>query len=779
MKSYIPHSNGIKTTMEKSITLNSALPLSPLLLGLGCALVFGAIQPVFAATAKPDLTISIKQPNPALKATAMSQIEVRVSNIGGATASAPIELTFTLPTNVSAPLKFSRIADHWLCITSNQTVTCTFDQALASGVNTRLRIPVTPAANTVGLIPTPFVASVTPVINETNLANNGPVNMKPTNAVAALALTGIVDPSGTYSQPVLSPTSIPKYATPLPNLYAPFLRHIPNTTLVPGTDSYTLDIKQVKAQILPPGFPATDVFAYGDPARPDSFTYPAHSIEARSTKPEVNASGLGKPTKVQYLNTLTASQHIVPVDHSIHGARDGEPDIRSVGHLHGAQIINEKSDGYPEAWHASNGQSGVPMTIPSVAYNANPFDYSNTQEATTLWFHDHTLGMTRLNSYAGLAGLYLLRDDNEMAMINANKLPNGAHEIPLVLQDRMFHTDSSLAYPDVDVIGTGATPSTVPEYFGDVMVVNGVAWPYLQVEPRKYRFRVLNASNSRFYKVSLQNGTNTTPIRFQVIGTEGGFLNAPTNTSSLIIAPAERYDIIVDFSTLKGRNITLRNAAGTPFGGAGAVPVTAGLHDQLMQFKVNLPLSASPLVTLPTSLRTPIAALPTTMSTPVHQVLLAETVDTFGRILPILGTPQDGLRSWMDPVTEHPLTGTVETWEIFNNSADAHPVHIHDGAFQVLERQPFTATLGTSGQLTNITYPAAATPVLATENGWKETVIAYPSLLVNPAAVPGDIVNGQVTRVRMKFEGPGQFVWHCHIMEHEDHDMMRPMSVLQ
>jgi spore coat protein A, manganese oxidase len=770
-----------------------------------------------AVSLRPDLSVAINQPAPALKAPAMSQVQVRVNNLGG-TTPAPINLSFTLPANVSAPLKFSRIGEHWLCKTVGQIVSCSFDQPLAAGLNTRLRIPVIP--NLSGVLATPFQASVAPVTGETNIANNS-ATMAVTTAVTTWVGTGVVDASQSYTNPVLSPMKIRNaaYSLPLPNPLAPSYTHTPNTVIAPGADSYTLDIKKVKAQILPPGFPATDVFVYGDPAHPDTFTYPAHSIVARSTHVS-NTSGLGKPTKVQYLNTLTATTHLLPVDHSIMGASGSatEPDIRSVGHLHGASPINENSDGYPEAWHSPTGVNGTPMSAnPPVAYNSNPFDYLNRQEATMLWYHDHSLGLTRLNMYSGLAGLYVLRDDNEMAMINSNKLPSGLYEVPLVLQDRMFNVDGSLAYPDITPIAATATtaatsigslaaPSMVPEFFGDVMVVNGVAWPYLQVEPRKYRFRVLNASNARFYTLSLVAGTTAVPMT--VIGTEGGFRNAPLpNVNTLTIGPAERYDIIVDFSTpaLLGKNITLKNSALVPYPNGGGTAIIPKLHDQLMQFRVNLPLTAAmPAVTLPASLRT--AVIPALVQTdplaPTNKVLLGETVDLtrtvgavdpvtnaivmdpdnptqqlmLGRIKPTLGTPTAGFLGWMDPATETPFANTVETWELFNTSLDAHPVHIHDGLFQVVNSQEFTATLGANGAISNIVPFGPVTLALTTENGWKETVIALPS-----ATLPIDgatTITGKVTRIRMKFEGGGQFVWHCHITEHEDNDMMRPMKVL-
>lgn len=760
----------------------------------------------------PNLSINISQPRPALKETAMSQVEVRVNNVGGI-ANAPINVTLTLPANVSAPLKFSRVADHWLCTTTGQIVSCSFNQALGAGTNTRLRIPVTPAANTKNTVPAPFVATVTPLLNELVVNNNGPVSMTPAIAVTPLALTGIVDATGTYSNLVLDPMTIPRFALPMPNLSTAFYKHKPNTT-DPTVDRYTLDVKQVKAQILPPGFPATDVFAYGDPTLPATFTYPAHTIEARSTDP-ANAPLSGRPVQVQFMNTglLPVTQHLLPIDRTIHGADAGEPSIRTVAHLHGARVINETSDGYPEAWSTPNGVIGTPMTTTNNLYNPGPFNYSNQQESTMMWYHDHAMGLTRLNVYAGMAGVYMLRDDNEIAMINANKLPSGQHEVPLVLQDRMFDAKGNLAYPDKVVLANGTTvgslqsPSMVPEFFGDVMVVNGVAWPYLQVEPRKYRFRILNASNARFYTLALSGLGRTggaAPVTFQVIGAEGGFLNAPQSVTSLTIGPAERYDIIIDFATLNGRNVTLNNSARAPFGRTVMCPVanlnciqpgvlpTAGLHDQLMQFRVNLPLSAAPLVTLPASLRSiAVPAVATLPAVAVRKVLLGEGTDILNRILPLSGTPDFGFKTWMDTATETPVPGSEEIWEIYNTSMDAHPVHMHSSAFQVIDRQSFTATLGgLDGHLVPGSVVLGVKKLLpTTETAWKETVIAYPSEKNNSSLplVVGQTIIGEITRVRMKFDTPppqvpggaagGQFVWHCHITEHEDHDMMRPLTI--
>ncbi|MEQ1558586.1 MAG: multicopper oxidase domain-containing protein [Methyloglobulus sp.] len=543
------------------------------------------------------------------------------------------------------------------------------------------------------------------------------------------------------------------------------------------------------------------------------------------------------PAQVQYTNTLSATlQHFLPVDKTIHGTMMGEPDIRSVVHLHGNRIVDQASDGFPEAWISPTGT--LPM-LPRVPPNLSPFQYTNNQEASLLWYHDHTIGMTRLNVFAGMAGLYIVRDTNEQTLITNNQLPSGRYEVPLVIQDRTFKLDGSLAYPDKDpntLLGGIANPSVVPEFFGNVIVVNGTAWPYFQVEPKKYRLRLLNGSNARFYTMDFKF-TDTTVIPsqdyyvpFQVIATDSGLLNAPVpatiGTSSitptvpaLTMAPAERYDIIIDFTGLGGKNITMTNSAPVPFGRTQpcttaippcvppGIPATGTMQGQIMQFKVNAPAVSSPAITIPAALRTPIVPL---VNTPAHQVLLVETKDDKGRITPMLGTLNNGWIDFMgdhidytkNPIqvtpigdTDKPARNSVQTWEIFNSTLDAHPIHLHDGAFQPIERQPFSAILGPGGSLTDICYsstprqPKSGTvvpacppvtppsPVLAREKGWKDTMLVYPSENNTPTINIGGIVKGQVTRVNIKFEGPGLFVWHCHITEHEDHDMMRPLAV--
>jgi spore coat protein A len=223
--------------------------------------------------------------------------------------------------------------------------------------------------------------------------------------------------------------------------------------------------------------------------------------------------------------------------------------------LHGSRIP-PNSDGYPEAWFTR----GFAKTGPF--FTNKIYNYPNQQRATTLWYHDHALGITRLNIYVGLAGFYLIRDKEEESL----PLPKAPYEIPLMITDRSFNPDGSLFYPTRpspdDLKKPEAripNPSVVPEFFGDTILVNGKVWPFLNVEPRKYRFRILNASNARFYHFKLDSGQP-----FFQIGTDGGLLEKPIKVSQILLAPAERADVIVDFSKFTGKTITMTNDAAAP-----------------------------------------------------------------------------------------------------------------------------------------------------------------------------------------------------------------------
>lgn len=747
----------------------------------------------------------------AVYAGAKSILPVTFKNVGNTATPLPVEVVISLPTfnnaagqlvRLTTPIKF--MFKNWTFKSTypatETTVNCSRAVAMAALESVQLQIPVTPSANSLGTLPT-FKAtlSANAAIWDPNPANDL-LTVTAAAAVKAITLTTYnanLDPFAVVSQysvvsNIINPASIPKWQNELPNLAHPFYRHTPDTTTFLGIDYYSLDVKQIGTQVLPAGFPGTPVLAYGDPTRPDTYSFPAHTIVSRSTQANVNAGLVGKPVKIKYSNANLASAnpaYYPIVDTSIHGNNNGEPKLRTVAHLHGAKVNttgvnNQQSDGFPEAWSSPL----IPNTIPmpstlTVPLNANPFDYNNKQESTLLWYHDHTLGMTHGNVYAGLAGAYLVQDDNEIGMMTtattggvagvAKTLPHPNYQIPLIFQDRMFRNNGVFAYPDT-AIGSTVFPSVVPEFFGQVMLVNGVVWPYLDVEPRKYRFRMLNGSNSRFYTFALSNGQT-----FQVLGSDEGFLNNPVlGKSSLTIGPGERYDVIIDFTGVAlNSEIVLTNSAATV-----GIPIT-NIATRILKFRVNQPKSAvipdSLALTATTSLRSAaLGALPTL--TPINaatprQVLLFDNLDAQNRVMPSLGKISKAVPQvtygWMDPITETIGQNTVELWEIYNNTIDSHPIHIHAGHMRVVEHQDFRGIPKTSVPNAALYLPDLVTinklndtvPYkFAEENGWKDTVVTSPYT---------------VTRVIVKFDELGLFVWHCHILEHEDHDMMRPLKL--
>jgi FtsP/CotA-like multicopper oxidase with cupredoxin domain len=599
----------------------------------------------------------------------------------------------------------------------------------------------------------------------------------------------------------LQPGDIPKFVTPLFKPPA-----MPRAGLI----KYKIAARQFKQQMLPPGFSRTTVWGYGSVTDPSTFSSPAHTIE--------NLRGI--PTVVTWVNDLKDAKgnflpHLLPVDPTLHwanppGPRDSRPTFQEtpgpykgpvplVTHAHGIERVEDWADGYPEAWYlpaarnipAGFAQQGTWFQF----FNAKAdtrglggwergeatYRYPNSQEPSTAWFHDHTLGMTHLNVYAGLAGVYVVRslltDDNPTISgsharavlpgpapgVGAN--PFGTYyEIPLVIQDRSFNVDGSLFYPDSRAFfdeytgpyipHTDISPIWNPEFFGNCMVVNGRTWPYLDVEPRRYRFRILNACQSRFVILKFDNPH----VDVWQIGAEGGYLRAPVKLTELLMGPAERADVIVDFGDLKpGAKVTLLNVGpDEPFGGPGFEPADSLSTGLLMQCRVG-PLRSADHSTHPTRLRMP-ELRPLTGGDPRPLALLEKGSTVFdGPASAHLGTMEsEGAveRMWHEPVTENPGPGDTEVWELYNFTEDAHPIHVHEVFFEVVNRQAID--LGT-GKLIGDPRPPEAT-----ENGRKDTVIAYP---------------GEVTRVRMTFGPGGQYVWHCHILEHEDNEMMRPYRI--
>ena len=413
--------------------------------------------------------------------------------------------------------------------------------------------------------------------------------------------------------------------------------------------------------------------------------------------------------------------------------------------MHGARTWPD-SDGYPESWFTSDGRAGP-------YFSPEPSRYPNDQPAATLWYHDHAIGITRLNIYAGLCGLYFIRDDQEDTL----NLPRGRFEIPLILQDRTFHADGSLQYPTAE---NGTHPVWVQEFFGETICVNGKVTPFLEVEPRRYRFRLLNASNSRVYHLRLSS-TDAPP--FQQIGTDSGLLPRPLTLRRLLVSPGERLDFIVDFSGFHRASVEMVNDAPSPYPRGGGV-VPAGV----LQFRVIRPLSSRDTGAVPTTL-VPLDLLDATRA--VRERILAVTEI----VRPADGYTVMGLlggRHWDDAITEDPVAGSTEIWSFANTTGDVHPIHVHLVRFQVLNRQPFDVKRYLeTGQLV-----LTGTPLSPESNerpAWKDTVKTYP---------------GYLTRVIQRFELPAgasvapgdafRYVWHCHMLEHEDNEMMRPYNVV-
>ncbi|MGC1618715.1 MAG: multicopper oxidase [Candidatus Acidiferrum sp.] len=418
----------------------------------------------------------------------------------------------------------------------------------------------------------------------------------------------------------------------------------------------------------------------------------------------------GEEVLVEWANELP-HEHFLPIDHTLHGAEADKPQVRAVAHLHGAKVGPE-SDGYPEDW-----------IVPG---KAAVYHYPNEQDAAMLWYHDHAMGINRLNIFAGLVGAYILRDDAEEAL----HLPSGKYEIPLVITDRMFDKDGQLYYP----VSNKAESPWIPEFFGDANLVNGKLFPFLEVEPRKYRFRVLNASNGRFYRLALSNKQT-----FQQIGTDQGLLAAPVPVQKIVIAPGERLDLIIDFKESAGAKIVLSDD-----------------FVAVMQFRVSKAAVKDDSV-LPVKLRT-IEKLQESTTAKTRQLSLDEVDDLVQNPVKMLLNGH----GWHDPVTENPALDSTEIWSFVNPTDDSHPIHLHLVRFQILDRRKFE----TFGYLTRgqIRYTGPAEAPDAAEAGWKDTVRADP---------------GMVTRIIARFEGyAGRYVWHCHILEHEDNEMMRPYDVV-
>ena len=519
-----------------------------------------------------------------------------------------------------------------------------------------------------------------------------------------------------------------------------------------GRDHYEVSMQEA-THSFHPDLPDTTIWGYNG-----QFPGPTFDVER------------GQPISVHWSNDDLPSEHIFPVDTSL-PTQQGEPEVRNVVHVHGSNV-DSIDDGHPEAWYSPSGDET------GAYYAGDTYEYENHQPPTTLWYHDHALGANRLNVHAGLAGMYVIRGD----VGGTEKLPSGDYEVPLVLQDRTFNADGSAYYPGPKL--GGIEPSVVEMFFGDVATVNGTAWPRMEVEPRKYRFRVLNASNARFYQLALEGydadaGERTGeegPDLVQVAN-DGGYLNEPvTLDERLLLGPAQRGQWVVDFSDYAGESLLLHNDASTPYRGGNPAREDQVPLSDVMRFDVKdtdvadeseVPQRFGPLPRLGDATSEtdskPVPELTRDDAVQERVLTLNETTDDAGRVLLLL----DGLR-YDDETTERPTVGTTEVWHLVNVTDAAHPIHLHLVQFQVLGRQGFDiGQFNNSGMIQPTTHVRGPRDQ---EHGWSDTVTAAPGEVTSVVAHFGE-VDGLFRDIT------GLYVWHCHMLEHSNHEMIRPMEV--
>jgi spore coat protein A, manganese oxidase len=545
-------------------------------------------------------------------------------------------------------------------------------------------------------------------------------------AGAALTLPWAIPPGAAFA--AASP-QLEKFVQPLPVLGN-------GLVVASGRSQYSFTQVPISRK-LHPQLPATPLWAYDDGS--------GLGGQAGSFGVVVVAQK-GVAIDATFTNRLPSTYPAwIPVDTRLtpHGN-----EVRLMTHLHGGFVAAD-SDGSPAVTPDGFGQGQQQMV-----------HYPNQQPATLLWFHDHGLGATRLNVFAGLAAAYILRDANDTGSEpNPIGIPGAPYEIPLVIQDRQINADGTLRYPTSTIAGV----TWIGEYFGDVMLVNGKVWPYLDVEPRMYRFRILNGCNARILDLDIGG------VTFWQIGAEGGMWDKPVPVKQMVLAPAERADVLVDFSGFAGKTLLLRNGKPPAPVSNPAPPLTA-----VMQIRVGTTVSQPGPRTIPASLPGTAANVTGPVARKRFITLNEIGAETAGWYLNL-----NGLHFSPDSTEETPTVGTVEEWSYVNMTGDTHPMHIHLVTFQVVGRTPFNVDAyedavgsgpdGVPGG-TDPT-PYATGPMLPPspdERGFKDTVKANP---------------GYFTTVRAKFDlpegvtAPQKYVHHCHILEHEDNDMMQSYVV--
>lgn len=488
-----------------------------------------------------------------------------------------------------------------------------------------------------------------------------------------------------------------------------------------------------------------------------------------------------QPLTVKMVNSII--DHPLPVDTSIHGAVAADNDRpRTATHLHGGNT-RPAHDGGPEDFFVDD----------------HTYLFNNTQDAAGLWYHDHALGITRVNVYAGLAGGYLIRDKAETGIdtgLPSSPLPTGKYEVPLIIQDKFLAADGQQVYD-------GGT--WIPEFFGDVPIVNGIAFPYLSVDKGVYRFRAYNGSQARFYRMGLKVKSTGAALSFFQIGSDGGLLNTPVPLTQLVLGPGERADLLVDFGGLStGELVEMGNNAPTPFPDGprnlhqGGAPLP-----QVMQFRVTGDpgwVPPAPVAGMDLRPVTPVVRLNEGDAVRTRTHSLVEIMGPGGPVMALLNNRMFHDTDYRD-IAEPVAMNTLEVWEFVNTTVDAHPIHLHLVQFQVLDRRPVdtVAYLAASGydedgdgmlmehEVGTGAYPAPgvtpyflgpAQPPPANELGWKDTVVAPPGMVTRILVPFGDEAVSTPIAARAVYvpdydEGENDYVWHCHILEHEEKDMMQ------
>ncbi len=566
--------------------------------------------------------------------------------------------------------------------------------------------------------------------------------------------------------PFLDPLPIPPVAVPARTNYNYCVPVVPGQCYTNGIPEYDMPMIPLP-QYFHAKLPPVELWGYAG-----SVPGPTFDVTA------------GSPILVNWINQLpTNYPDWLPANPFLHGVPDQS--VRTVVHLHGGATL-PRYDGYPTNWYRT-GQS-------------DQYFYGNVDlggKGQSLWYHDHAIGVTANNVYVGLAGLYILR--NPAVETNLN-LPAGPYEVPLAIRDLDIQTNCA---PQSILLTTYPWHSLV--------AVNGKITPYLEVEPRRYRFRILNAAGSRAFGLALavtdDQGNSLTnapvPPPYHIIGNDDGFLQktvTQSSTNGLALGEAERVDMIIDFTQFTNRSITMFNTIATPL---------PPFVTNIMQFRVTLPLSSPDTSSIPgTIISNWVTTASMTNNVDVNrEIALDLTIET-----PFPGPPfeADGsgpfsllnLSHFDAPITERPRAGQREIWSFINLSSDMHPMHIHLLSFRVLDRIRFAGwntnqnlafppTMVTNyindriaGTLKPLAYYLSTNTndiqtVKAFESGDKDTVRAAPYSVTRVVMEWPTNTDYYTTpsALSLAADTDGRYVYHCHILDHEDDDMMRPLQL--